>query len=398
MSAVDKLYRWLSQDPNLEADRVLLAALEQAEPEYVPRIVAALLSRQTEAGWAGLIANYDRLDDEARSQLQGRPELLRAGIGLALRGPAAQTRCHALALLTEQPMPSLATLVADALRDPSAAVRESAAQALRAAVDGWLSLVEDEGQTARFAAQLAADRAALVRGLSEALRTFESHRRPDVLESCLWMARELGEPLWKALSATRSLVAHMVREHLKSLNHPRLAGFLILALARREWRTLAATLLNSWSTRRHLLAIARNSDLLRDPLIRQSVRCLKRPLWLAAGGPSLASLPPHLRAAIPQWVCHLGLTEEDRLRWLALWLNSPMAEVHRAAVYALASLNNPETTGLLAKVADRPGPMQQFAKWYSAGRRRMLGSGRVGLENAARPASSRTGPTAELSA
>jgi hypothetical protein len=367
MSRVERIYGWLAAEQGPEADRILAAGLEHAESLYADRIVAILLGRATEAAWAGLVANYDHLSPEARRQLHDRPGLLRPGITAALKWNTARGRQNALGLLASDPCPPLLYLAADLLRDDSAKVRELAAQVLRGSAERTLS---SELTVA------AADRAALVDALREALRTFERHHQLDVLETCLWFAKDLGEHLWDVLSAPRCGAGHAVAQHLETWDHPRLAGFLLLALGRPAWRRPAHQMLNSWSTRSELLAMLQNTDLLADPLVCQNLHLLKWPRWLAAAGPNLEELPPEARAQVPHWICHLGFTDQERVHCLKLWQASAQPEVQRAAVYALAALHSPEANRALAEVAAQPGPLARFAAWCIAGRQALPADGR----------------------
>lgn len=363
MNRIDTLYRWLTGDVSPESNRILAAALEHAEPEYAARIVGILLDRRHESACAGLVANYDRLTPEARHKLSSRPELLRAGIAAAMRLPAARARENALTLLTEQPVPRLSYLVAEALRDASVRVADAAASALRRAA---LSLLLNPSADPAVAV---AERTEFIKSLREALRTFERHGRADILEVCLWFAADLGKDLWEALADPRTRCGYVIEQHLKHWNHPRLASFLLLALAQPSWRKAATKLLTIWNERDHLIAIVRQTRLLSDPQIRHSLQHVQQPRWFLGVDPSLGDLPPDVRGRLPYWVCYLGFSNEERLRCLERWQASPLPEVHRAAVYALTRLDTREAVDVLAQVAARPCAMMQFAKWYMAGRR-----------------------------
>ena len=341
MSKVDKIYEWLSGDESPEASAILAAALAHAEPPYIARIAGILLGRRHDVAWAALVADHDRLPVEVQRALDRQPELLRAGIGSALRSRVPRGRQSALAFLIGRPDALLAYDVAEALRDPDPHIRAQASAVLRITADRVLDPPQGIGDPFD-AAGSPAERAALLVGLRETLRTFSMHQRVDALETCLWFAKELGAVLWDSLTGPRSRTGPVVALHLASWNHPRLAGFLLLALAQLAWRKPARALLNTWSTRADLLALLEHTDLLANPLIRRRLRLLRRPVWLGAAGPLLADLPRDMRAKVPQWVCHLGFSPVERVRWLRRWQQSPLPEVQRAATDALATLRTAE--------------------------------------------------------
>jgi hypothetical protein len=367
MNQIETLYRWLARDESPAASSILAAALEHAEPPYAGRITRLLLGRRHESAWAGLVAHFAELTPEAQLQVLAQPQRLRAGLALALTSPRVAERIAALQLLQESPQPLLSPHVAEALRDASPQLGEAAASALRVIAE---QMIDEVGFPARLnRGPLAVEYAALAQGVREAFRTFELHRQTAVLEVSLWFAKYLGAELWTALADRRHPAGALVSRHLIEWNSPRLASFLLLGLTQPAWRDTAYTMLDSWNTRDHTLAILQNTDLLDVAAVRRALRMIKHPLWLAAAGPELTELPTTLRAKMPLWICHLGLPEDLRLRFLTHWLSSAHVDIQRTAAYALAQLDTVDAIRALLNVAQRPGPMRNFARWFALGRR-----------------------------
>ena len=356
MARVELLYKWLAREADAPTDEILAAALANAEPEYVARIAALLLDRRREAAWAGLVANYHRLAPEQQQRMQKRPELTRAGIAAAIKSPLPMARQNALALLGDQPCAQLAYLAAEALRDPSVHVREGAAWALRRAAE--FALTANAVQRGEVAA-----------ALRQALRTFDLHGRLDVLEGCLWLARDLGEGLWEMLSDPHARCGRVVAQHLGEWDNPRLAGFLLLALARPAWRPPAQAVLDSWSRPAELVALVDNSDLLADPAVQHGLRHLRRPAWFLAADAALEALPAEVRGRLPYWVRYLGFSYEERRRYLERCLARPWPEMQRGAEHVLAAAGDAEADQILVPLARSRGSAGRFARWYLAGRR-----------------------------
>ena len=329
------------------------------------RIVRILLDRRHESAWVGLVVNYDRIGPDGREKLRARLDMLRAGIATALAGSDPRARENALALLADVPSPRLAYLVADALRDSPPRVVAAAAETLQRTAVHVLDAV-DANSGVQVSAQ---DRAVFVEALGEALRTFQRHGQIEVLETCLWFAKELDAQLWDALTSHSSRCGYVVERHLRDWDSPRLAGFLLLALTRSTWSRVARGLLTSWAGVPELIAVLRNSDLLADPQVCKSLSCIQRPRWYLVADSVLADLPTDVRAVLPYWVCHLGFSDQERIRCLDRWQSSALPEVHRAAVYALAGCDVPAAVRILAGVAGRSCPMQRFARWYVVGQR-----------------------------
>ena len=96
MRLVDHLYDWLLHGPSPGCDRILTAALSQAEPAWAEHMMQVLLLRGRDASWAGLIGQYDRLAPEIRELLQHPDEHVQGGIALALKSPSRDVRVNAL--------------------------------------------------------------------------------------------------------------------------------------------------------------------------------------------------------------------------------------------------------------------------------------------------------------
>lgn len=369
MSKVEQLYNWLARDTTAEADHVLGAALEHAEPDYVQRIARLLIGRKRESAWAALFAHYRRLPPPIQTQLAAGSVLARAGIAAALKYPEPQARLDALTALAHLPCAQLCYVIADALRDPHPGVAAAAAAALRYQADRVVDARTAETPGPEFLAALDGERRQVVLALTEAIRTYDLHRRHEVVEAALWFAQDLGPPLWDALADHRSTCWHVVDQNLPAWNGPRLAGFLLLALAQPAWRKTATSLLDAWEGRDELAALMHCTPMLRNDAIRRAVGQLSRPRWFSANLQHLAQLPVDARANVPYWVCVLGFSEAERLHCLRHWQASSLPEVHRAAVYALAALDTPQAITVLEQVARRACPMQRFAGWYVHGRR-----------------------------
>lgn len=352
---MDALYRWLARDTRPEANAVLGAALLNAEPEYAERIGALLLTRRHVSAWAALVAGFQRLTPPLRHNLLLRPEMVRAGIAEAARDPDPRARCGALGVLSEQPWLQLAYLLPAALRDEQPPVRAAAAHALRKL-----------GERALEAPP--AERVELIRALRTALRTYDAHGCQEVLEVSVWLTDDLGPTLWDVLCDPRSRCGYIVTQNLGAWRGPRLMSFLLQALARPAWAPASRAQLEQACEPDELAALLRSARLLADPDVARAVQRLHRPTWFIAAVARAESLPPDARTQLPRWACCVGLSEQERVRCLERWMASSLPELHRAAVYALAALDAPESPHLLARVASQSQPAATFARWYVVGK------------------------------
>lgn len=366
---VDKLYDWLAKLPSPDAEMILSAGLERAEPPYFERLVELLFERASEAAWAELIANYPRLSPQARARLRADGQQMRAGLARVLRGGSPLGRCNAMQALCDDPAPALAYLLPDVLRTSSGDVRRMAAETLRWLAEFVLDFAKPTEQAgppraepenrirsesrSEAVARQRADRASVARAVCEALRGFESHYRVEVVEAALWLTRDLGEDLWSVLANRRLPTAHVVSANLKAWDGPRLARFLLEALAQRSWRASAREQLMRWQGPERLAALLRNSDLLERPDFREGLNTLGRPGWFF-GLNDLRDLPPELRARAPEWLVLLGYRPEQKRALLAHWSEVAFEELRVAAeAAARAMAQGPECWAVDASTLPR---------------------------------------------
>lgn len=368
MAAVDMLYRWLSRDTHPLVDDALGQALSRAEPEYAARLATLLLERRRPAAWHGLVTGYDRVPTKLQERVCARPDLLQAAIAAALNDRRRSGRRNGVAALHDLRDFEQSERLSAALSDEDEGVRLAAAEALRYYAD---TLITGERQAT------ATGRAALLRAVLTGVEQFDAHRSPAVLEAALWLAKEIGAPLWTALGSPDTSAGRVVADNLADWSNPRLAPFLLLALGQPAWEALARARLAAWSAPAELTALVRQSDLLGVPAVRRGLGQLVRPRWLLVADQGLHALPQDVRALLPYWICHVGFTVQERMERLARWLEEPLPEVQRAAAYTLARLERPEAAELLTRQALRQGPMQIFARWYNAGRRLLTAQNEV---------------------
>ncbi len=362
MRLVDRLYDWLAQGPAPACDRVFATALEHAEPAWAERIVNVLLTRAKDASWAALIGQYERLAPNIKKTIHDNDELFQGGIALALRTTATEPRTNALLALDDAPHSKLAYLIPNVLRDSQPKVRALAGQVWRKLVDRFLTdTPQPDDEDARRAYRDVRYQLSLAQG--EALRTFDLHRRTEVLETAVWLARDLGDSLWNLLANRRSRAGAMLAENLPTWDNARAAYFLVTALQHKGWRDPAVTALANWRSREHLEALLREDDLLKDPAICRGLAFVQSPPWFTQCKLDLSDIDPELRPNAPRWVSQAGFRECEKTALLSGWLKSADDRVHRAAVYALAEIDSDGARALLKEVAESASPLASFARW-----------------------------------
>jgi len=360
---IDKFYDWLVQGPAPDCDRICAAALAQAEPTWAERIERVLL-RRGEQAWCVLIGRYAALSEDVKVGLQANPAQLQAAIALAVKSGSHEERGNALLALEADLPLRLAYLLPAVLRDPSPENRLRAGRTLRKMASALLDRAAPDPQAGpqeRRAHEQ--DREQFVEVLDEALRTFDLHFRVEVLEACLWFARQLGERLWGVLGSRRSRAGLVVSEHFYDWNSPRLAGFLLSALEQPGWTPTVANVLRTWKSAEQIAALLRETSYLESPQVRAALLLIHRPQWFSELDAELHALPAELRVHAPRWVRLAGYTSDQRILLLTGWARAGDPKLRRGAVYALADLEIPEAVAALRQATTGDSPVARFTRW-----------------------------------
>ena len=363
MHLSETIYDWLSKSADSDCDDILGAALPHAETPWAERIVQILLEHDRAASWRALLGQFNRFQATLEPLLDFEREPVRAGLAGALQAADARERENAFKVLRRYPTPNLAYAVANALRDPVPANRESAAEILRQMADEALKPFDAPSSTKEPHVQPFEPPRSIVLALREGLKAYDQHVRAEILEAAVWYARWMGEDFWEKITAVRSHAGVSIRHHLDMWDCPRIAHFSVKALKYRELREVAARVLRNWHTPDQITALLAENELLEDVEISQALRNVQQPTWFQDLDRSLRRLPAECRPHAPRWIGLAGYREADRIELLSRWIRAQDPELHAAAVYELARLDTPGARRLLEQVSRGDSRLAGFAHW-----------------------------------
>lgn len=369
MDKIDQLYEWLTQQPAPHADRALAAALPAAEPEYIVRLAGALLKRENATAWGALVVHRDRLPSDAREAVFARRDLLYAGIARAAQWSSPLARKSALECLAQHPRGKLAYLIPDALRDGSTEVRDAGAAAFRAMAAQFLDRATPPPDGLSWQAFHDGETRQFIEVVWNVFSHLDRHFHVNAFEATLWFARYFDADLWDALEAPRSHAGYVVREHLPAWDEPRLAGFLLLALRRSNWRRLAAHALQRFRTRQEFEALLEHTELLNDEEIARQVHLLKDPGWQPWLKLSHADWSAAIAPRVARWMATSRGGDELGVATLSDWIGHGSATHRRSAILALAAQGGASAQRVLARLAAAGDDANaHFASWAVVGR------------------------------
>jgi HEAT repeat protein len=361
----------LQDHDDLAADQALVAGALHVQPEHQREIIAILLKRAREPGLRALPALFDSLDAESQSMILESTSDLFAALRVGICSSRSRTRVNTLEIIRRSGSLRLAYLAAIAIHDGSPKVRADAAVTLQQLAEkhcrdhddiitALREAPEPDGAPPRATAHtlrlLHDERKYLVAAIDEALNSYESHHRPEVVEAAMFIADELEKCLFEQSTLKRGKLTHAMLEIFTGSLQPRLAPFTYVALCYPELRRRVAAILSKHQDSAFFAEFIRYHWLTRDPAIRKNLVAFRHLAWLDDGLEAAFSLPADVAAMAPPWLLPLGLPSDQKVSLLLNFLLLDNLPANRAAVCALLKINTPASTLALQSVLDHEDP------------------------------------------
>jgi HEAT repeat protein len=377
-----------ARDP--AADHALVAGLLEVDAPRQSQLIEILLARGQDIGFNALPEVFDRLQPAAQSAVVANTARLFGALRASVRSPAIQTRVNTIEIIRRSQNPRLAYLAAAAVHDGSTHIRAEAAATLRhltelhctalaettallqEAVDGDGTISYAVDQTLKL---LADERRQLIAAVRDALSTYESHHRTEVLQAAMYLADELQADLFAEGTLKRGKLTHAMMEVFTSAPSPRLAAFAYIALCYPDLRRRILTILGNLRDSKFFCQFIRLHWLARDPAVRRNLATLRSLAWLSDGFEAAFTLPPDVAALTPGWLLHLGLPSDQKVALLMNLLLVDHPQANRAAVWALTRILTPGSTLALQGVLDHEDPSLRRIAEHEI-RHRQVGEGR----------------------
>lgn len=362
MNATTTLLAWLARTVEAHPTALTIAssALRYAAGDYRSAICTQLRALNQPEANAALLANIDRLDPALRQELLEDETLVRSALAVALPCDWPEAKHNVLEICRTQFVPTAAPYLGHLLLDDDRNFSTDAAELLR----DYAGLLEDAPNWAdpgrRTNANSVAD------ALRDALYRFEKHAQLPAFQAALWVARDIGDPLWTALKRPDGMLRHIIFDQLRRWDSPQLASFYLGSLLRGDLSHDVSRLFAKWKSAEALTALLKHADLLEPSRERRPLGMLRAVNWFDDLPKFLMQLPQELRVRLPQVLVCLGLPEAEAIRVLDHWRNAPCERLRRGALYALGWLGNAGAKQQLASISGNASTEGQFATWVLA--------------------------------
>jgi HEAT repeat protein len=240
-------------------------------------------------------------------------------------------------------------------------VRERAALALRAMTARVLDRVEG-CQTVEQEPERQKSVECLVEALRAAVLSWEIHLRPEAVEAALWMGEWLEGTIRQKLQQPRTRIAPVLNELLKTTSDPRLAGFVLRALAIPELRSAAAHAIRTADDPTFIRALLSETRLLADPEIERGCRRIREVRWPHNRFDELLELDPARLTGAVRLIGATGASPEWKISFYRDLASAGNDQVRKAVVLGLVNDAGEAAGRFLALMScRRSDPLAQIA-------------------------------------
>ncbi len=330
-------------------DAALDESLLHVAPDVQVRVAQLLLHRKHSPSLGTLVGRFQKLSEPSQAILITRIGELTEAVRVAIRSSAVESREGAIEIIRRSLSASFANLLAEGMRSHCPVTRDLCAKALNEMaarqVESSLTEPREEG-----AGREAASEDELVGALQEAVATWEAHYHAKVLEAAMWMSARLHRTLHAKLADSRSRMVHMLNGLIHATSDPRMADFLLRALAWGSLREGAADAI-ARASGKLLKAIVAKADLLCDPAIERGFQAVQECRWLQAGAESFRLASVGNESCAVRMVLAVGGATGAKFGSLWNLMQLGSGALAHAGVAALTQIPSQEATYLLSMAA-----------------------------------------------
>jgi hypothetical protein len=368
-------FAYLADERNVAADAALAEVLPHLEPAAQSAAFELLLKRAHIPTLAVLVARFGDFDERLQGLVVAGADGLSAGLRMAVLSPAFRQRANAIDIITRSNSGKLAYLLADALRARCRKTRELAAAGLhqltarlldRSDADAHSAQIESgragsarpifpggHGPSYRTAEDFTAQANLLAQALATAVRRWETHFQPKVLEAALWLADLLEPVILKKLEERRTKIVLALRGVLAGATDPRLARAVLRFLAVPALREAAARGISRARDPAFLQTVLTEARLLDDSRIERGCRWIRGGKWIQETVHLLLNWDGGDASGAVRLLAASGAPQQRKIEAYRELIDGGRSELRRAAFTQLLRDKSGPATRLLSVLATR---------------------------------------------
>ena len=346
--------RSLDGEESPAADAALVDALPDLDADVAAAAFAMLIKRAHLPSLSTLAGRFTTFGAGLQALILEHVDELFAAVRGAIESDRFEDRAAAIEIISRSGCFGLVYLLATAVRSRCPKTRDLAAQALHTLTARFLRH-RRSNPTTEEASTIDQQAGFLADALREAIVGWELHFRSEVLEAGMWMADRLEPTFREKLQEPRTRMAHMLNGLIERSSDPRMAGFLLRALAMPDLRSAAARTISEAKDAALRRALVIESQLLDEPEIERGFRRIRDCQWLNDSVDALLQAGKGQADNAVRIAMATGGTRHEKIRCLQALIGAGEDEFTQAVVKHLRQDKSDASTDLLRLVASRAG-------------------------------------------
>ncbi len=352
--SLPRVFDLLIGRPNIAVDAALVEALTHLEEDAQGAALKMLIRRAHAPSLSAVVGCFHEADNGLKELIVRHAAELAVPIREAITCDSFDDRSDAIEIIVGSDDGPSAYLLADAIRSQCPRTRALAASGLREMTAHYLDRIE-AGPTPDEAEALSAQADNLAKALHRAVQGWEVHMQPQLLEAALWMGDHLEATVRQKLRDPHNRIVGAINNLLETTSEPRLAGFLVQALAIPEFRDSAVSAISGTIDLDFVRAIIAQSSRLENDEIRRGWRWIRDCKWLHQSVDVLIQLEEPWAEPAVRLLAGSGGPQDRRMQIYRGLLNGGCNELRQAVLEQLVADPSEPATTLLVSLAGRAG-------------------------------------------
>ncbi len=342
-------YDALSQDGNLAVDSVLVEALPDLEPLIRGVAVRVLLERGNATQLVPLIGRFSGFDPELQQQLLANMDGLASTLRKAISSESDDARLGAVEIIRVSENTQYAYLLACALPRRCPRTSTAAARVLEQMTHDVVERSHSAtGQVQRR--EMARIVAHLAEAINEAIESWQSHFRGEILRAAMWLGAYTEAELFKQAGITRTHLVRALNESLGNHFSPMMASYAIRALQYPDLRNAAAHRIGTCTDWDFLLRLLDEAWITYDPEMARACGWLRNFAPLLENKDRWKELTTDQAIGAMRFVSLTTLPVDQKYTVFHEMLGHHHNPVREAALWHITRMVSPRTDRLLQRV------------------------------------------------
>lgn len=368
-----KTFHFLAKTENEAAVELLVAGLDSHDETTRRCALRALLERRNQAGHRAIFKRLGKFDDKDREIIAERPARLVRVIAEVLKDDNPKAIEKACATVEHFRLyDAVPSLISALVRENTFNVAILAQSVLRLTETFYAELCENESQSKRRDMSGLRDRITL--DLEDAVRKFHRHRRSEVIEALLILAKQKNVTLRSLLSRPDEASYESIVELLRTSEQGGVVRLLLGLLEDPKSPLIVAEVIGSRTDPKFVGYLAQSVGPNPSRAVAESLQRIRNIAWAVPEHPLFGELDDAVQDGVVQILVQSALDREQVMAVLAYLARQGQPGGRRAAIRALRDFDQPGVDQLVVDALADPFPGVRAEAIAQVRQRHILGA------------------------